>query len=440
MTSPPEAGSATGCPKCSTLHPPAAHFCASCGTDLVGGDSKRYAVNANESVASFALISTIMPHASGRAPQTYRLALVATLALPLIASIFGILPFALITAALVVPIVYIVYLYDVNLWEDNPVRVVLFALGISAALSLLFTLLWRELLFDDIVGVTLNRTSGVIDAAELLVLCLLVPIIATLLMLVGPVLLASRPRFDDLMDGLTFGIVSGVGYAAVETLVLNRAVIGGPVVAEDINGPLWVSLILNLAILKPLIYGSAVGIAAAEFSGLGEGYDGFTPRFYWRVAEAAAFLVTYSLGLYLTGLVEGSSGPVLGLVWALFIAGVLMVRVRTVLHTALVEAAVEAAAGGHGSKWASHGPRYCGECEMPLLEGAMFCIICGSSVRAQSKVDRAVSTTAAPDHPEPGPDQSDPDDPDPPDPPDPPGPDGPKEPVKSGPTQSDVTS
>ena len=398
MTSPPDPAAGTGCPTCQTANPAAAHFCAQCGTDLTSSDSSRsgrYAVNPNESVASFALVSTIMPHASGKAPQTYRLALVVALAFPIIAGVLGALPFALITAALVVPVVYTVYLYDVNLWEDNPVAVVVGALGASALLSLLFTLLWREVLFADSFDVQLNRLSGTVDLGQLLVLCVLVPIAAVVLSLVGPVLLASRPRFDDLMDGLTFGIVAGVGWAAVETLVLNKDLLTGPAVTDDVNGSVWLSLLIVAALVKPIVYGCAVGIAAAQFSGLGEGYDGYTPSFFVRTLEAIGFLAVFNLGLYLTGLVEGGTGTTLGLLWGLFVAGVLLVRVRTVLHKALVEAAVESAAKGGSSKWQSEGMRYCGECEMPLLDTASFCIICGTSVRAQSKTGRSVTTSSS---------------------------------------------
>jgi len=399
MTSPPEPGAASGvaCPTCSTTNPSAARFCATCGTDITSGDSSRsgrYAVNPNESVASFALISTIMPHAAGKAPQTYRLALLVALAFPVIAGVLGAVSFALITAALVVPVVYTVYLYDVNLWEDNPVAVVLGALGASAVLSLLFTLLWREGLFADSFDVQFNRAGGALDLTQLLVLCLLVPVAAVVLSLIGPVVLASRPTFDDLMDGLTFGIVAGVGWAAIETLVLNLDVLTGPAVLDDVNGAFWLSLLLNAAIIKPIVYGSAIGIAAAQFSGLGEGYDGYTPSFFARVGEAIGFIAIFNLGLYLTGLIEGSTGATLGMLWGLLVAGVLLVRVRTVLHRALVEAAVEAAAKG-GSKWQSEGQRFCGECEMPLLGGASFCIVCGTSVRAQSKAGRTVSSSAA---------------------------------------------
>ena len=65
----------------------------------------------------------------------------------------------------------------------------------------------------------------------------------------------------------------------------------------------WIAVIVNAALLKPIVYGCAVGIAAAEFSGLGEGHDGFTGRFVARTVEAMIAISLYQGGLYLTGLI-----------------------------------------------------------------------------------------------------------------------------------------
>ena len=66
------------------------------------------------------------------------------LAVALIAAIFGALPIAVLVAAFAVPIVYIVYLYDVNLWEDEPIPVTGLAFGLTGLLSLGFTLVWTS--------------------------------------------------------------------------------------------------------------------------------------------------------------------------------------------------------------------------------------------------------------------------------------------------------
>ena len=110
------------------------------------------------------------------------------------------------------------------------------------------------------------------------------PIVGEAIRQVGPVLLASRPEFDDLMDGLTFGVVSGVAYSCFDTIVRHWDLMTGGLQGQDPG--LWVSLIFLEGFVKPLIIGTATGIACAEFSGLGHGYDGFTPRYFRGLAEA----------------------------------------------------------------------------------------------------------------------------------------------------------
>ena len=98
-------------------------------------------------------------------------------------------------------------------------------------------------------------------------------------------------------------------------------------------------------------------------------------------------------------------GAVVGLVWGALIAAALVVRLRYLLHFAVLEAALEAAAGtGTGLKDSAQGTAYCPSCEMPLLQGANFCVVCGASVHAGSKVTRArnrVDDTVALDAPRP---------------------------------------
>jgi hypothetical protein len=92
---------------------------------------------------------------------------------------------------------------------------------------------------------------------------------------------------------------------------------------------------------------------------------------------------------------------VVGLVWGALIAAALVVRLRYLLHFAVLEAALEAASTGGELKDTARGTAYCPSCEMPLLVGANFCVACGTSVRAGSKVTRARNRTddVAPDRP-----------------------------------------
>ena len=118
------------CPRCKSDVPEVSHFCHHCGTDLLSGDagrSKAYAARPDEPVASFRLVSTIMPYGTGDRPYTYRIALGIAVVMTVLAAALGALPIAIMVAAFAIPIVYILYLYDVNLWEDEPVPVVAIA-------------------------------------------------------------------------------------------------------------------------------------------------------------------------------------------------------------------------------------------------------------------------------------------------------------------------
>jgi hypothetical protein len=358
----------------------------------VDGAERRqsFALQPGEPVASFNLVSSLMPLASGSAPQTYRWALGLGILIPVVAGALGFLAFAFVAAALVVPAVYVVYMYDVNQWEDQPVAVVLGAIGAAAALAVGFTFLWHAgILGNDLAPVDFDGTESGIRWTSFLVLVLLVPIVGEVLKQVGPILLARRPAFDDMIDGLTFGVAAGAAFAAAETIVVNRGLFSTFGQIDSPDAGFWVSLILSAAVVKPIVYGAATGIAVASFSGLGAGYDGFKPAYFRGLAEALAANILFQGGLFFSARLEGTTGAVIGLVWGALIAAALLVRLRYLLHYAVLEAALESASTGAELKDAARGTAYCPSCEMPLLAGANFCVACGTSVRAGSKVTRA---------------------------------------------------
>ena len=145
------------------------------------------------------------------------------------------------------------------------------------------------------------------------------------------------------------------------------------------------SLIFLEGFVKPLIMGTATGIACAEFSGLGKGYDGFTPRYFGGLVSAILANVAYQAGGYLFSFVGSPTlGTTLQIIWGLIILGTLLLRVRVVLHTGLMEAALEKAAR-QGAAGATAELQFCAHCEMPLVENASFCNACGTAVSAQAQ-------------------------------------------------------
>jgi hypothetical protein len=341
-----------------------------------------------------------MPRGAGQRPQTYRIALTIAIVVALIAAIFGAMPIAVLVAAFAVPVVYIVYIYDMNLWEDEPVIVTGFAFLLTGALTVGFTILWTYLRGPVPYGTTTyeGSLSAAPTVGTFLLVALVVPIVGEAIRQIGPVLLASRPEFDDLMDGLTFGVISGVSYSCFDTLVRHWDLMTGGLQASDPG--LWVSLIFLEGFVKPLIIGTASGIAVAEFSGLGRGYDGFTPRYFRGVGEAILANAAYQAGTYLFSFVgDATLGVVLSILWGLIILAILILRVRNVLHVGLMEAALERSAQERGTE--AREVQYCAHCEMPLLEHAAFCNACGTAVRVQAKASKpkvgAVLTTAGPE-------------------------------------------
>jgi len=91
---------------------------------------------------------------------------------------------------------------------------------------------------------------------------------------------------------------------------------------------------------------------------------------------------------------DATLGVMLSIVWGLLLLGILILRLRVVLHTGLMEAALE-----HAARTAGVGPdgelEFCSQCEMPLQPGAAFCAACGTAVAATANgVRRRVPATA----------------------------------------------
>jgi hypothetical protein len=349
--------------------------------------SSSYAVQSAEGVTQLALVSTIMPHTNRRSADNYRWAMLLSGILILAATALGLLPIAVAAAAFLVPLTYLIYIYDVNVWEDAPAAVVVGLFFATGALSVLVSLIFFRWVFDDEFSsfASSGRSGdlGTMSFTALLVFAVLLPVIAEVCKNVFAVLLAARPTFDDMIDGLTFGVAAGTAYAAFETIVSYWPVFAADDFRTTDGISSWLVVVLNIMVVKSLIYGTATGIAVAYFSGRGEGYDGFKPSYFAGFGLAVGANVAYWVGVKLLAYLPFGNG--LGLLWGLVILGALLIKIRMMLQAALLEAAVEAAAtGGSTKRLVTGSSSYCPECESMLLADAGFCIVCGTSVRASS--------------------------------------------------------
>jgi len=335
---------------------------------------------------NLALVSTVMPHTNRQTGTRYRWALAAVSVLVLVFTLVGILSAAVTTAAVAVPLVYLLYLYDLNVWQDTPARVVGAVIVFTAVLGVLVALVFYRWAFADQFTQLLQSSSSqlgldTLPVGPFLLFVVVLPIVATLVMNIGPVWLARRPEFDDMIDGLTFGVAAGTAFAATETIVAFSSVFSGSFRTTQ-GLTTWIAIIVSVMIVKSFVYGTANGIAVAAFSGKGEGYDGFTGAYVANVGLEILALVAYWAGIRL--LAYADYGAWFGVVWGVLLLAALLVRARRYLHAALLEAALESAKASQRPRAAVTDGGDCPDCEMPLLPDAMFCVACGQSVRATS--------------------------------------------------------
>jgi hypothetical protein len=300
--------------------------------------------------------------------------------------ILGFVAIGLAAAAVAVPVLYLFYFYDANEWDDQPGIVIALIVALSGLLGVASNQIQEAFI------TTQGRTapgSYSYDPATItsaIVEALLVVVLAQ----IGPVVLARRPAFDDLIDGLTFGVAAGSTFAAGSTLAQSWGYIAAAEVrATDVDTIRWITSIVELGLLKPLIFGAAIGLIVAAFSGIGEGPGRFSSSYARALLSSTLTLVVWlAVNGALDGLENGSARLMAGLAWSFLVAGYLTLRLRVVLHAALVEAANEAAAKGVSLESANKGVGYCPECSTPLVDGANFCTSCGTSVRAHARTAR----------------------------------------------------
>lgn len=376
------------CENCGTDNVEVALYCARCGDGLRGRRTRGgYAVQAGENVGQLAVISTIMPHSNHRTGDFYRWAILVGGVLVLGAAGLGLIPLALGAAAFLIPLAYIVYMYNINLWQDAPAKVMLLLYIGTGLLAAVVSLVFYHWVFGgQFAEMSLHATSGNIGdvpLVPLLIFAVLLPVVTEIVKNIGPIILARMPQFDDMIDGLTFGVAAGASYAAFETIIAFSSVFTSGDFRIDNGIAGWIVVILNLMVVKTLIYGTATGLAMAAFAGKGTGYDGFTPAYFTNLAIAIGAGIVYWLGVQL--LAYAPFGNLLGLILGLAVLAFLIVRIRLVMQAAILEAALEDA-----SSRASDIDADCPECENPVLPGALFCVACGTSVRATAP---AVRTT-----------------------------------------------
>jgi hypothetical protein len=358
------------CPYCGEDVPTGA-FCGNCGAHLLddGGRSRlhHFAASPTEHVVRMSVITTFFPHLPRRHAHLFRETFIVGVLIVILLSSLRLYAPALIAAVVLLPVLYLLYLYEVEVWEGHSLAVIAGTFGVGGLLGVGFSLG-----FGHVVAFTLNGTrQGPFFSGVLL------PVVGQLCMLVGPLLFLRGRKTNEALDGLTFGVASALGFTLTSVIAGYWHVLTAPLVGDITTTTQQIAGIVRVAILAGVVNAAATAIITASLWLRHHGrsrkrHDHTVLRL--PAAVIVAFVFQIALGLityYVTSLL------LTVIIWAIG-AALLLVWLRVTIHHALLE---------EGSEHVIGPPSACPECHH-LVPTMYFCPMCGAARSAVLKPTR----------------------------------------------------
>jgi RsiW-degrading membrane proteinase PrsW (M82 family) len=347
-------------------------FCTRCGAhqgtagEVANAKTRphRYAAHPGEHVLQPSVITTLFPHLGHQKIHEFRWAFVVGLAGLFLLYIAGLITAAILVATFLVPVLYLIYLYEAQVYRDEPALVLGFTIGGGAVVGLIVTLIERAL-YNPYANVGNPLRNAGLSIGALLFIGLLVPVVQEVLKPLPALFLPNRVDFPETVDGLVFGIAAGLGFSVAESLVaFSSALTGLPAHLAPGN---WIFDLISLAVFQPLLQGSATGIIVAAVWRYRRGRLG--QREIGGVATAILAHVAFAMGTQV--LKDALVAQLSILVWQALLVGALLVYIRYLLHHALLE---EAAHMGFAET-------VCPNCHTHIVASG-FCPNCGMALTA----------------------------------------------------------
>ncbi len=347
-------------------------FCTRCGahqgTTMESGNSKtrehRYAAHPGEHVAQPSVFTTLFPHLGHTKIHEFRWAFIAGFAGILVLYISGLISAAILLSAFLVPVLYLIYLYEAQVYRDEPALVLGFTLGGGIVVGILLTVLER-IVYDPLQIASNPFSNAGINVGTLLIVGLLLPVVQEVVKPLPALFLPNRKDFPETVDGLVFGVAAGLGFSLAQALIGFSSVLTSlPAHSEPAN---WIYDLTSLAVFQPLLQGSATGMIVAAIWRYRRGRLG--QREIGGVAVAVLAHIAFSAGTQV--LKETAVNPLLVLIWQAMIVGAVLIYIRYLLHYALLE---EAAHMGFAET-------VCPSCHMHIVASG-FCPNCGMALTA----------------------------------------------------------
>lgn len=371
------------CPACETDVPVGA-FCGCCGANLFAGEGgqrdrlriRTFAAAPNEHVLRMSVASSLFPQLPERSRTAFRFGLVAlVVALSVFAALRWQAPL-IATAALGLPILFVIYLRETDAHRDLPIR----TLAATAILGIALGAGWAQ-----IIGVIVSHSYDVAmgfdeDLGHALLEGLTIPVSGALVMLAPAVLVRLlRPPVKEALDGFVIGSLASVSFIVAATLVrLAPQFATGPVAQDRSIGAL---------LIEGGIQGVAVPVMALAAGGL-VGTALWLNRTRVLVTSVLVVVVLFA-GLGLLEAAPIPEGLQLGL--HLVFAALALLALRIGLQVALLSGEPDAPSHSPVASLAPSNPTeqiLCPQCDHVVPDMA-FCPNCGIAAQAASRTSRA---------------------------------------------------
>ena len=364
------------CPHCESTVP-VGEFCGHCGAHLRTADTDRrhaFAAMPNEPVLHFNVISTFFPHLSHRHGGPFRWALIAGIVFVVLLAALHLFAGATAAAALLLPALYLLYLYEVEVYAEEPWLLIGATMVAGAVLGYAFTALAG--------GVAASASLAGDVSTGFALRAVAIPLLAQALMLAGPLFLYfSRGRYREPLDGLTFGAASALGFSLASELTALWPLLGGPLFGTG-NPVDWALRLLRLGVLVSLVNASTTGMITAAL--WLHRYDRRRAQRAWEVSVLAALIVGFGVQVILAMLTFTIPDLIVQVVvWGIATIAV-MLYVRQVIHQALLSEGVAHEIGPDSQ---------CPECHH-IVPTMLFCPNCGAARQAAPRSSRAAGGAA----------------------------------------------
>jgi hypothetical protein len=354
------------CHHCGHSVPPL-RYCVRCGwLQDHAGRRHEFAAHPGEPARALRLFSTLFPHLPQAGYDSFRHAFALGIAVVAVLVIAGLFPLALVAAAILVPVLFVLYFIEADLYERAPLTIIAATLVWGALIGLFLGSAARLASGSAAADSTSNLAAAVPGAV---VLALLGAALAT----IAPLALIRHRAFNDVLDGATFGAISGAVYASTAAVVRAADLLRAGL--HPGGDPLpWLVRLATLGIAEPILVAATVGSVCAAFWLRFRAPVRDRNALGWLGVPAIALLAGVALlaGAAAARVVLDLTG---GLLTTTVAAGGGLIWLRATIHVGLLEEANEAEIGP---------PVRCANCGH-LTPGHTFCGWCGVSLQAQPK-------------------------------------------------------